>query len=121
MPIALSHGSVASVLATVARAGARLDELETITEAIGSPIPHTAESRSRHGRAGSRKRRLSAAGKQEAADRGEGLFLPFADWARAVLYNGLGRYEAALEAAQYASEEPLQVRPAAWRCGGWWS
>jgi DNA-binding CsgD family transcriptional regulator len=110
LPIALSHGSVASVMAgELARAGARLDELETITEAIGSPIPPygriaLAAWQGWESEAG----RLSAAGKQEAADRGEGLFLPFADWARAVLYNGLGRYEAALEAAQHASEEPLQ-------------
>jgi DNA-binding CsgD family transcriptional regulator len=110
LPIALSNGSVASVMAgELAQAGARLDELETITEAIGSLVPPYGRIALAAWQGGeSEVERLSAAGKQEAADRGEGLFLPFADWAGAVLHNGLGRYEAALEAAQQASEEPPQ-------------
>ncbi len=39
-----------------------------------------------------------------AIERGEGVVLTFCDHARAVLYNGLGRYEAALAPAQAASE-----------------
>lgn len=39
LPIAFSYGSAASVMAgELAQASARLDELETIAEAIGSPI-----------------------------------------------------------------------------------
>ena len=46
----------------------------------------------------------------EAAERaaiargGEGIVLTFSEHARAVLYNGLGRYEAALAPAQSAGE-----------------
>ena len=49
--------------------------------------------------------------------RGEGQGLTFIHWATAVLYNGLGRYEEALAAAQQAAEDSLEV----WlrRRGGW--
>jgi hypothetical protein len=39
-----------------------------------------------------------------AVSRGAGLALAFIDYATAVLYNGLGRYEEALAAAQQASQ-----------------
>ena len=38
------------------------------------------------------------------ASGGEGIVLTFAEHARAVLYNGLGRYEAALAPAQSAGD-----------------
>ena len=44
------------------------------------------------------------AGVQEAAARGEGLAMASAEFATAVLHNGLGHYTAALAAAQQASE-----------------
>ncbi len=42
----------------------------------------------------------------EARASGMGLGLAAADWARAVLYNGLGRYDEALAAAEQATENP---------------
>jgi ATP/maltotriose-dependent transcriptional regulator MalT len=45
----------------------------------------------------------------KARHRGEGLALACIDWASAVLYNGLGRYEKALAAAQQASEHPQEL------------
>ncbi|HVS41537.1 MAG TPA: AAA family ATPase [Candidatus Dormibacteraeota bacterium] len=42
----------------------------------------------------------------EALALGEGIGIIHADWARAVLYNGLGRHEEALIAAERASEPP---------------
>jgi DNA-binding CsgD family transcriptional regulator len=44
-----------------------------------------------------------------ARRRGEGLALACIDWATAVLYNGLGRYEKALAAAEQASEHPQEL------------
>ena len=44
-----------------------------------------------------------------AERRGEGLALACIDWATAVLYNGLGRYEKALAAAEQASEYPQEL------------
>jgi len=45
---------------------------------------------------------------------GEGLGIQFAQWARAVLYNGLGRYDDALVAARQASDDTPQLFIAAW-------
>ena len=42
----------------------------------------------------------------EVVPRGEAIGVPFAHWARAVLYNGLGRYQDARAAAEQASEHP---------------
>ena len=47
---------------------------------------------------------LIEAGMPEATARGEGMALGVADWATALLYNGLGRYAEALAAAQRACE-----------------
>jgi DNA-binding CsgD family transcriptional regulator len=47
---------------------------------------------------------LIEAGIRNATDRGEGLGISIAEYSRAVLYNGLGRYEAALAAAERACE-----------------
>ena len=47
---------------------------------------------------------LIEAGVQDATARGEGRAIGLAGFARAVLYNGLGRYDAALAAAERACE-----------------
>jgi len=44
-----------------------------------------------------------------AAERGEGLELGTVDYARSVLYNGLGRYDAALAAVREAPERPYEI------------
>jgi DNA-binding CsgD family transcriptional regulator len=46
----------------------------------------------------------------DAERRGEGRALSFIQWAAAVLYNSLGRYEEALTAAQQASEDSDAVQ-----------
>jgi DNA-binding CsgD family transcriptional regulator len=46
--------------------------------------------------------------------RGEGLWVRASDWGLAVLYNGLGRYEDALSAAERAVEDPHGMGVAAW-------
>jgi DNA-binding CsgD family transcriptional regulator len=53
---------------------------------------------------------LIEAGTKDAQRRGEGGGLGYTQWAAAVLYNGLGRYEQALAAAQQASQDS----PAHW-------
>jgi DNA-binding CsgD family transcriptional regulator len=45
----------------------------------------------------------------KARRRGEGLALACIDWATAVLYNGLGRYEKALAAAEQARKHPQEL------------
>jgi DNA-binding CsgD family transcriptional regulator len=51
---------------------------------------------------------------EEVVPRGEALGLSAAQWATAVLYNGLGRYQAALEVAQQASERPEDLGFSNW-------
>ena len=48
---------------------------------------------------------LIEAGRKDAQRRGEGKALTFFQWATAVLYNSLGRYDDALAAAQQASDD----------------
>ncbi|MEV6892206.1 LuxR family transcriptional regulator [Kribbella sp. NPDC051137] len=49
---------------------------------------------------------LVRATEQDGMRRGEGIGLAFADWASAVLGNGLGRYQDALDAAERALHDP---------------
>jgi DNA-binding NarL/FixJ family response regulator len=51
---------------------------------------------------------------KDAAAGGEGLAVQFAHWATAVLYNGLGRYEDALAAAQQASDVTPELFISVW-------
>ena len=48
----------------------------------------------------------------ELAARGEGLGLTVIHFSRALLFNGLGRYEDALDAARLATEDPHDLGPA---------
>jgi DNA-binding CsgD family transcriptional regulator len=57
---------------------------------------------------------LVEASVNEALVRGEGIRLAAAEWASAVLNNGLGRYEEALAAAQRASESSLELIYSYW-------
>jgi DNA-binding CsgD family transcriptional regulator len=49
--------------------------------------------------------------------RGEGVGVNMALWARAVLCNGLGRYDDALVAAREAAAGPLELGPPKWALG----
>jgi DNA-binding CsgD family transcriptional regulator len=57
---------------------------------------------------------LIAAGMDDMVDRGEGEWLTAAEWASAVLYNGLGRYQEALAVAQRTNEQHLELGWATW-------
>jgi DNA-binding CsgD family transcriptional regulator len=77
-------------------------ELDSVSAAIGSPLPPLAALRllSLQGRA-SETEPLIALTVDQAASAGQGIAVVTANWAAAVLYNGLARYdEAALAADQ---------------------
>ena len=57
---------------------------------------------------------LIAARRQDVLRRGEGFWLASTDWGSAVLYNGLGRYEDALAAAERAAEDPHGLGSPMW-------
>jgi DNA-binding NarL/FixJ family response regulator len=90
-------------------------EADAVTEATGTRIaPYgamlLAALRGRNAEAWA----LIEAAIKDAAAGGEGLAVQFAHWATAVLYNGLGRYEDALAAAQQASEVTPQLFISVW-------
>ena len=105
LPLALDRRARPLLFAgELTAAAALLDETRTVENAIGStPWPYGALSL-----AAFRGQEASAAVlietiMRDVTRRGEGLGITAAEWANAVLSNGLGRYEAALAAAQRAT------------------
>jgi DNA-binding CsgD family transcriptional regulator len=129
LPTALHHlAHLRCLEGDLGEAGALLDEADVIANATGTEPLHIG----RLSLAGYRGIEVKAVGLFDAAERtanargGEGIVLTFSEHARAVLYNGLGRYEAALMPAQSAGERDELLAPvwslpelveAATRCG----
>ena len=107
---------IVRMLAGELGAGAALvDEAGAVMEAIGSERPNYAAMvlASWQGR-DEDARRLIEASMSEVVARGEGTGVSVAQWAAAVLFNGLGRYEDALVAARRASECLQELAAANW-------
>jgi DNA-binding CsgD family transcriptional regulator len=86
-----------------AAASALIEEADAITAATGdSPFSYTALVLAAWRGQEAAALELIDAGARDAAARGEGRAITMADYATALLYNGLGRYEAALAAAERA-------------------
>ena len=78
----------------------------SVAEATGYPTPQLAPAAQAAWTGDEAYTRdLVEAIRSDAASRGEGLAVTFADWAEAVLYNGLGHYDRALTAATAAYEQ----------------
>ena len=95
----------------LAAAQALLEETKTVSEATGSRLaPYNAVSVAAYeGREAEVSSLIEATG-NEILSRGEGISLTLNQWATAVLYNALGRYDEAFAAAEAASEYPLDLR-----------
>jgi DNA-binding CsgD family transcriptional regulator len=106
LPIALTYRAGVHVHAGEFAAGSALiEEADAISEATGNaPLSYTslvlAAWRGREIPA----LELIAGGVRSASARGEGRMIALAEYATAVLYNGLGRYEEALAAARRGCE-----------------
>jgi DNA-binding CsgD family transcriptional regulator len=106
LPLAATYrAGVAVHAAEFDGAAALIDEADAITEATGNaPLMYTslvlAAWRGRQREA----LELIEGSLDDAARRGEGRAITLAEYAAAVLHNGLGRYQAALAAAQRACE-----------------
>ena len=61
-----------------------------------------------------RRRRWSRPAGRTAVQHGEGLWLVATDWGNAVRYNGLGRYDEALAAAERGAEDPRGLGTPMW-------
>jgi len=57
---------------------------------------------------------LFVARRQDVARRGEGMWLISAEWTRAELLNGLGRWDEALTAAEWVAEQPDELGSSTW-------
>jgi ATP/maltotriose-dependent transcriptional regulator MalT len=95
-----------------AAAASLIEEAEEINEATGSQLhfqPYAALQIAAWQGDEAAATALIEGSVPRARRRGEGLALACIDWATAVLYNGLGRYEKALAAAEQASEHPQEL------------
>ena len=116
LPLALSQRVYAHLFAGELTAAASLvDEVRVAIEATGSSLaPYGAV-----GLAAFRGREAEAAAlieesRQDVTRRGEGIGLSVLDWAEAVLYNGLARYEDACGAALRVAEYPYDLSTSNW-------
>ena len=111
LPIALiSRTAVHLNAGELAAAAALSEETEAITNATGSHLaPYGPLAlASWRGREAEASELIETTMKGVVA-RGEGRGLAHIDWTSAVLYNGVGRYEDALAAAQQVGEHPEEL------------
>ena len=115
LPLALTQRVYMHLLAGELTAAASLvDEIEAATDAIGSTLAPYGKV----GLAALRGREAEAVDligrtRTEVTRRGEGIGVSVVDWAEAVLYNGLARYEDARSAALRVVDHP-DLNPSTW-------
>jgi DNA-binding CsgD family transcriptional regulator len=116
LPLALTQRIYLHLLTGELTAAASLvEEIQAATDTTGSDLaPYGAV-----GLAAFRGREADAAylierTHTEVMRRGEGIGLSVLDWAAAVLYNGLGRYEEACSAALRVAARPHDLNPSMW-------
>jgi DNA-binding CsgD family transcriptional regulator len=104
LPNALTHRACLHVLSgEFGAASALIDEAYAIAEATGSaPLRYPSLMLAAWRGQEAAAHNVIEAGTQDARARGLGRAISFAQWATALLYNGLGRYQDALGAAQRA-------------------
>jgi DNA-binding CsgD family transcriptional regulator/tetratricopeptide (TPR) repeat protein len=99
----------------LAAAASVVDEVEMIIEATGSQIvPYGAVALASWQGREAPAAELFEVSMKEVLRRGEGVGLTAIAWARAQLYNSLGRYAEALAAAEQASEHPEELLFSTW-------
>ncbi|GEL25667.1 transcriptional regulator [Pseudonocardia sulfidoxydans NBRC 16205] len=116
LPLALHSRIVVQLFAgELTTAAHLLEESKAVAEATGGDIaPYGAlalaawQGREDHARA------LTATAMDEIVFRGEGIGITVAQWTSALLFNGLGRYDDAVTAAQQAAENPQELGAANW-------
>ena len=98
-------------------ASALLDEAEAVTGATGHwPVLYTSLVLAAWRGQEARALELMNAGIQDATAESRGKAVALAEYARSILYNGLGRYAAALAAARQACEDE-NLCPVPWAFG----
>jgi ATP/maltotriose-dependent transcriptional regulator MalT len=116
LPIALiERFGVLLFVGDLVAAASLVAEAEAVVEATGSHLaPQGAIALAAWRGDEAEASALIDAGRQEVVRRGEGLWLIATEWASAVLFNGLGRYDDALAAAEQAAEHPHELGVSTW-------
>ncbi|MFJ5212411.1 ATP-binding protein [Streptomyces nigra] len=116
LPLALTTRIVVQIYAGKLNAAAMLlEELKTLAEGTGIPTPpYTAQLLAAWQGKEAVVNELFKATTADAERRGEGLGLITGGWMRALLYNGLGRYEEALVGIQQATAWPQDMGILTW-------
>ena len=116
LPLALSLRAVTLLFeGDLTGAALLIGEHQVVVDATGSHISNPAEL----GLAALRGRQAEAAGLidatiREASRRGEGIGIVLAEWANAVLNNGLGSYQKAMQAAQRGTAQSVEMVVRSW-------
>jgi DNA-binding CsgD family transcriptional regulator len=98
-----------------ARAAELIAEIDAVTEATETRIaPYGAMLLAALRGEETEARALIEATIEDATAGGQGIGVQYAEWAAAILFNGLGRYEQALTAAHRATEETPELFLSAW-------
>jgi DNA-binding CsgD family transcriptional regulator len=120
LPISLSTRIAVHVFTgELAAAKVLAHEVETVAEVTGSQVPSYGAVSIAAWQGESGAAELIETTANEVLARGEGLGVTIAQWAKAVLYNGLGRHEWAQSAAEQASEDPPGRRRTAQGISTW--
>ena len=111
LPLALSQRVYVHLFAGELTAAASLvDEIQAATEATAATSLRTARSDSLPCGVARPRPPPDRRSRADVTRRGEGVGISVLDWAEAVLYNGLGRYEEARAAALRVAEHPQPSR-----------
>jgi DNA-binding CsgD family transcriptional regulator/tetratricopeptide (TPR) repeat protein len=104
LPLALSTRAMVLLFAgDLSTAASLVEEQETVTEATGSQLaPYSAMCLAAMRGQSSATERLIELTSRDAVAKGEGISIAVADWTRAVLANGQGKYAEAASAARQA-------------------
>ena len=116
LPIALiERFGVLLFVGDLVSAASVVAEAESVIEATGSHLaPQGAIALAAWRGAEAEAIALIDASRQDVVRRGEGLWLIATEWASAVLFNGISRYEDALAAAEKAAEHPHELGLSTW-------
>ena len=116
LPLALSARVGLHVFAgELAVAASLVEEIAAVGDATGSRLPpYAALALAAWQGRESDAVKLADAAVNDARSRGEGMGLTLVQHSKAVLYNGIGRYEQALVAAEHGAANPHELAFSTW-------
>jgi DNA-binding CsgD family transcriptional regulator len=115
LPVALNSRAVMLLFAgELGAAAALIQQLRLVLAATGNRVPYSALGLAAFAGRQAEAATLIDAITRDVSLRGEGVGITIIEWASAVLNNGIGDYQAAVEAAQRSTEYLGQMITAPW-------